>query len=400
MARRSNPQIPSLQYRGVTIRLYRRQDGWKATFQLHGHKRRECYGPTQSAAQQAAQTAIGNELEPNAVAAGKDEVTARGLLNQHGVSLTEAARFWLAKHDMPLIEATAEEIRDIWLNHRKRKMGYHHERSLRGRTLHFENAFKGRKFGSITVRDLTDWQDGLLSADNNYTGRTVRNIHDSTKQLFKYARKRGYLESDRLSPMEIVERPKAEPGKKGIFTPEQMQSLLDAAWGMASPAAAAMAISAFTAIRSEELFSPDPDSTDEEQVNWEDFRWKDKFIYIREEVAKLKIARNVPLPDQLIKMLKPLKGTGPVYKEPRLDEAYVKIARKAGIKWKHNALRHSAITYLMLLSNSPAEVANQAGNSISVIESSYRNRGATGDQAQAWFKLRPRVKWGAGGSSA
>src|SRR6202044_1287118 len=191
------------------------------------------------------------------------------LLNQHGVSLTEAARFWLEKHNMPLIEATAEEIRDIWLNHRKRKMGYHPERSLRGRTLHFEKAFKGRKFGSITVRDLTDWQDGLLSADNNYTGRTVRNIHDSTKQLFKYARKRGYLESDRLSPMEIVERPKAEPGKKGIFAPEQMQSLLDAAWGMASPAAAAMAISAFTAIRSEELFSPDPDSTDEEQVNWE-----------------------------------------------------------------------------------------------------------------------------------
>jgi hypothetical protein len=100
------------------------------------------------------------------------------------------------------------------------------------------------------------------------------------------------------------------------------------------------------------------------------------------------------MPERLIKMLLPLKSTGPVYTKTRLDLAYAKIARRAGIEWKHNALRHSAITYDMLLSPSPAEVANRAGNSVAIIESSYRNRGATVDQAKAWFKLSPKEKWG------
>jgi hypothetical protein len=396
MARYSSSQIPIVRYRGVTIRFYRRQDGWKSTFQLHGHKRRECYRSTEAAAQQAAQNAIGNELEPNAVAAGKDEVTARALLAPHGVSLIESARYWLSKHEKPLIDATAAQVRNTFLSIRQKNAGYHHAKALRARTLHFENAFKDRKFSSIILQDLVEWQDGL---ETKYVGRTVRNIHDATKMLFKFGRKRGYLEADRLSAMEIVDRPKAKPAKKEIYTPDQMQSFLDAAWALASPAATAMVISAFTAIRSEELYSVDPDKTEEDQLTWEDFRWKEKFIYIRAEISKLQVSRNVPLPKELMKMLEPLKAQGPVYTETRLDAAYARIARKAGIKWKHNALRHSAITYLMLLSNSPAEVANQAGNSISVIESSYRNRGATKDQAQAWFKLRPRVKWGSGQSA-
>ncbi len=155
-----------------------------------------------------------------------------------------------------------------------------------------------------------------------------------------------------------------------------------------------MAIAAITAIRSEELYSVDPDKSEEDQLNREDFRWKEKFIYVRAEVSKLQVARNVPMSNLLIKILEPLKSKGPVYTETRLDAAYARIARRAGVTWKHNALRHSAITYDMLLCNNPSEVANRAGNSVAVIESSYRNRGATKDQAKAWFKLRPTMKWG------
>jgi hypothetical protein len=391
VARRAHPRTPTATYRGVVIRLYSRRDGWKATFQLHGSQRRECYGLTQNAAQQAAQTAISSELEPNAVAAGRDEVTARALLADHGVSLTESARFWLAKHAKPLIEVSVEDIREKWLTVRQKNAGYHHAKALRGRSLHFETAFAGRKLSSLSLQDLIEWQDTL---EASLVGRTVRNIHDATKMLFKFARKRGYLESDRLSPMEIVDRPKARPSRKEIYTPEQMQELLDAAWALASPATAAMAIAAFTGIRSEELYSVDPDKKEEDQLAWEDFRWKEKFIYVRMEVSKLQVPRNVPIPDRLLKMLQTLKGKGQVYPYTRLDSAYARIARRAGITWKHNALRHSAITYDMLLSSSPTEVANRAGNSVAIIESSYRNRGATKDQAIAWFKLSPKESWG------
>ena len=391
MARPINPRGAGIIYRGVQNRLYPRSDGWKATFKLHGQERRECYRATQAAAQQAAQDAIAKELDPYLASAGRDEETARKLLADHGVSLTEAARYWLWKHEKPLIEATVEDLRAKWLAVREKNAGYHHAKALRSRTFHFEEKFHGRKIASITQEELIEWQDIL---ETKFEGRTVRNIHVATKMLFKYARKRGFLDGDRLSPMENVDRPSARSGKKGIFTPEQMQALFDAAWALASPAAAAMAIAAYTAIRSEELYSVDPDKSDDDQINWEDFRWKEKFIYVREEVSKLHTARNVPMPERLIKMLLPLKSTGPVYTKTRLDLAYAKIARRAGIEWKHNALRHSAITYDMLLSPSPAEVANRAGNSVAIIESSYRNRGATVDQAKAWFKLSPKEKWG------
>jgi hypothetical protein len=384
-------RVPVASYRGVEIRLYVRRDGWKATYQLHGRTRQECYGTTQARAQQAAQEAIAAELDPHALAAGTDENTARSLLSEHGVSLTEAARFWLSKHAKPLIQATADEIRKRWLEVRQRKMGFHHARSLRSCTLHFVKAFEGRQLASITMQDLVEWQDRL---EMEYAGRTARNIHDATKHLFKFARKRGFLEPDRISVMELVDRPRAGPGKKAIYTPEQMQSLLDAAWSLASPAAASLALSAFAAIRSEELSSVDPDRPDENQLAWEDFRWKEKFIFLRPEVAKLGISREVPARPNLLAMVKPLAGRGPIYPNVRLDEAYRKIADQAGISWKHNALRHSAITYDMLLSPSPTEVANRAGNSVAMIESSYRNRGATKDQAKAWFKLLPTERWG------
>jgi hypothetical protein len=254
MARLPNLKTPGVTYRGVKIKLYPRIDGWKATFKLHGQKRREIYRTSQGAAQQAAQDAIASEMDPSAAADGRDEETARNLLSSQGVSLTEAARFWLAKHAKPLIEATVAQLRERWLEVREKNAGYHHAKALRGRTLHFEEAFSNRKIASLSLQELIEWQDTL---ETRFVGRTVRNIHDATKMLFKFARKRGYLECDRLSAMEIVDRPKALPGKKGIYVPDEMQSQLDSAWAMASPAAPAMAIAAFTAIRSEELYSVD-----------------------------------------------------------------------------------------------------------------------------------------------
>jgi hypothetical protein len=93
-------------------------------------------------------------------------------------------------------------------------------------------------------------------------------------------------------------------------------------------------------------------------------------------------------------MLRPLRGKGALYKETRLDLAYQKIARRAGVKLKYNAFRRSCITYEMLLAKNATEVANKAGNSVAIIESNYRNRNATITQAKKWRKLKPQVVWG------
>jgi len=224
----------------------------------------------------------------------------------------------------------------------------------------------------------------------------VRNIHDAAKDLWRFGRKRGYLNPERISAMEQVDRPIAGQGKREIYTPEEMQRLLDAAWSTKSRGAAALAIGAFGFIRSEELYGHDPDEPLEHRLAWEDFRWKENFIYIRPEVSKTKTSRHAGLPQNLKRMLFPLRGTGPIYAFPRMDVAYLKIANEAGLHWKHNALRHSCITYAMLTAPNATDVANKAGNSVAIIESNYRNRGATISQAKKWQSLRPKVKWGSG----
>jgi hypothetical protein len=111
-------------------------------------------------------------------------------------------------------------------------------------------------------------------------------------------------------------------------------------------------------------------------------------------VAKTRQSRPAGLPRNLKQMLQPLRGKGPLYRETRLDLAYQKIARRAGVKLKYNALRRSNITYEMLLARNATEVATKAGNSVAIIESNYRNRGATLAQAKKWRKLMPQVAWG------
>jgi hypothetical protein len=72
-------------------------------------------------------------------------------------------------------------------------------------------------------------------------------------------------------------------------------------------------------------------------------------------------------------------------------ETYGKVtclARRLGIKWPHNVLRHSFISYRIAKVKTANEVALEAGNSPMVIFKNYREL-ATEEQADAWFAIRP-----------
>jgi len=56
--------------------------------------------------------------------------------------------------------------------------------------------------------------------------------------------------------------------------------------------------------------------------------------------------------------------------------------------WKHNALRHSFISYRVSQTQNVAQVALEAGNSPQIIFSNYRELVRPAD-AKAWFALTP-----------
>jgi hypothetical protein len=395
MSRRRKPTTITIENRGVSISFYPNARGtWEASFTIPGRKRDKAFGSTEAECREVAFQKIRDELGADQYADKSDEDAARRILKDHGVSLVESARYWVAEHSKPLENRTVREVRDLWLAHRKgikAKKGYHYARSLASRSRHIFAKFGDRLIASLTMHELVLWQDEI---EQVFEPRGARNIHDATKGLFKFARKRSFLDPERLSAMERLDRPKAGPAGKKIHTPEVMQILLDTAWGYALPGAIPMAATAFGSLRAEELCRQDPDAPLEDRVCWEDVFWREKFIWVRDEADKNSQGRRAGMPNNLIEMLRPRKDKGPLYSGSRLDLAYQEIAKKAGVEWMHNALRHSCLTYLMLLAANATEGATGAGNSVAIIEARYRNRRATKAEARKWFKLKPRVAWG------
>jgi hypothetical protein len=57
--------------------------------------------------------------------------------------------------------------------------------------------------------------------------------------------------------------------------------------------------------------------------------------------------------------------------------------------WKHNALRHSFISYRVAAMKNIAEVSLEAGNSPQMIFQHYREV-VDGDEAKKWFAIKPK----------
>jgi hypothetical protein len=99
----------------------------------------------------------------------------------------------------------------------------------------------------------------------------------------------------------------------------------------------------------------------------------------------------VPITENLAEWLKDVRQKeGPVWGQslPYLFELQRDTAKDAGVVWKHNALRHSFISYRVASIKNVAEVALEAGNSPDIIFQHYREL-VTGQTAKEWFGITP-----------
>lgn len=161
-----------------------------------------------------------------------------------------------------------------------------------------------------------------------------------------------------------------------MFSVEELTNLMSLAKPDVIPA---LAIGAFAGLRSEEI----------KRLDWADFKWEDGEIEIRAAITKTRIRRLVTMCDSLKLWLMPHKqSSGPVFPYQNLCNQFLKLATKAGVKWKRNVLRHSAISYRVASWKSIAEVAQEAGNSANMIQRHYL-RVVNRKQADAWFALTP-----------
>lgn len=235
---------------------------------------------------------------------------------------------------------------------------------------------------SVGTKDVLRFLDEL-----KVNGRTRFNYLSLLRTLFNHAKTKRYFPRD-VDPLEGLPTDWEEDGDIEIFTPEEMQRLLAAARPELIPF---LAIGAFAGVRHAELT----------RLRWEDV--KADHIEVSAGKAKTRSRRIIPIQPNLSQWLEPhRKTTGPVVEfvnvtnqirwlcDSTAEPAQGKRASKAPVKWRHNGLRHSFISYRTAQLKNVNEVSLEGGNTPAIIFSNYREL-VTEKQAKSWFAIMPSM---------
>jgi integrase len=326
---------------------------------------------------------------------------ARQLLAPSGISLEVAvAQFVEAQKlagSLPIIDAvkrgvnaskdvkpgvTVAAVADELLKDRAANgVGEHHLRVLEGSLSRIVEGFPNMLVASMDGPVVKRFLDSLTFKGQSVMPRTRNNYRAIFGQLFNFAKFNRYLPGD-FEGIDRIGEYKETPGKVGIYTPGEIAMLLSNAPATLLPF---LAIGAFAGLRHAEIV----------RLDWREVNFATGQITVEAEKAKTASRRTVPISANLAQWLAPHAAVSSrvCYRDNMAEPVsrYVesKTIASTGFEWKHNALRHSFISYRLAGLKDDAAVALEAGNSRAMIHRHYKEL-VTPEQARAWFAVAPQ----------
>jgi integrase len=331
----------------------------------------------------------------------------------------QAAEYYVKRHPSRIAPRPVMEVVDEMLKLKQSDgLSDGYLRHLRYDLEKFAGAFHGNK-----------WLRGL-----GVSPRTRNNLRNSVQTLFAFAKSQKYLPKDH-DEIDGVTRAKDGAGEIEIFTPKEMVEILTHADARVIPF---LTLGAFAGIRHAEI----------QRLDWNDIHFDAGIIEIRAAKAKTASRRTLPILDNLRAwLLRHRQEAGPVcvylnmaseieslvrginearravwaqakgasgeklkQAEKQARQALAKAKAERGkpkhrgdvppgaetakiegwpaFAWKHNALRHSFISYRVADIQNVAQVALEAGNSPQMIFKHYREL-VRPAEAKAWFGIAP-----------
>jgi integrase len=291
-----------------------------------------------------------------------------------GVPLLDAARFYARHHGKGMERKSVALAVDEMIERKTTKgVSELYLADLRYRLGVFKEAFHC-DVNAISPDDVTAFFENLrLSA------RSHNNFVRMLRTFFVFAQKHGWL-SKEVDLLERVEKRSEKRTPVEIFTPSELAEILGNASQEVAPC---IALAAFAGLRSAEIL----------RLDWSDVERRPGFIEVAAHKAKTAARRIVPVADNLGKWLAVTPRNGERIWRLTKDQFYkamIRAARNAGIAWKHNALRHSFISYRLAEIQDVNRVALEAGNSPQMIFRHYREL-VTPEQARTWFAIAPET---------
>jgi integrase len=307
--------------------------------------------------------AVGSTLTP----AVREYVSCIRLLPE-GVTLGEAVRRGV--RNLTVKPATVRELYAALLASRKAmQVTVVWERTLKSRLRSFVDEFGEDQIVTIETATLDRF---LQERDQGI--RTRNNRREALVLLFRFARDQGFLPRDTKTEADFVSRPKEKPRPVEIFSVDEIKALFLHASDRHVPY---LALGCFAGIRTAEIT----------RLQWQDFDWEEGLIRIEAERAKTGSTRFVPILPALLHALASLKEeAGPVV-PGKIHEFGSALAKKAGMSWKTNGLRHSFASFRLPILNDAPKLASEMGNSQRIIYKNY-HRLVKPSEAKKYWAIR------------
>lgn len=286
------------------------------------------------------------------------------------VTVIEAANVYKARKEPPIKRKLVSEVVEELLTVKRDKgRSFLYLKDLRLRLDRVSKAFP------CPLADVTSEAIDRFLLDMDAAPRTRNNFRLVIGTLLKFGQVRGYVGKDHPG-ISVVEKASHTDGEVVVFTPSEIQALLNCAKPELVPA---LALGAFAGIRPEEL----------KRLDWSDIHLDEGHIEIRAANAKTRVRRLVPVQPNLRAWLVPhAKVSGAVEPFVNLGNQFLKLANRAKVRWKRNGLRHSFISCRVAQTQNVAMVALEAGNSPAVVSRHYLKHVTCAD-AERWFGIIP-----------
>ena len=301
------------------------------------------------------------------------------------ITITEAVAFFLKKNPTTLPPMTVEEAKVEFLKAKTAdKVSKIYIEDLTWRLNAFAEKFNVQ-ISSITATDLNAFLRGLSCGS-----RSRNNYRLAIATLIKFCEQVGYLHAGSIDTA-AVKKAKETDEEIEIFSAQEMSKLLLAAktplkmgvnhrYTEGNGMLPLLLLGGFAGLRTAEV----------ERQRWEDINLERGFIRVTGAKLNTTQKRLVPIGENLRAWLMSFrqdKGLVCVINR-RTPDAIAQLATRAGVPWKHNALRHSFISYRCAETQDIAKTSFEAGNSPKMIHRHYREL-VTPEQTAEWFAITP-----------
>jgi integrase len=349
-------------------------------YRLNGKQRRKNFSEYTAAWDFASDTATALEkgraqvLSLNA-ADWQSYLAAKNLLRPFGIPLHAAIEEYVAtcKRKKVIEKRVGEIVHELLAAKQSAGLSDRYVETLRTYLLRFADSFQ-TNIGSINTGMIVRWLDSLKIGP-----RSWNNVRQAVVTLFNFSRRRGYLPKGETTEAADVETKRDRDGEIAILTPAELSKLLK----ISKPIYQLyFALAAFTGIRSAELL----------RLEWSEINFEKGHIELKARKAKTATRRLVPMQPNLAKWLAPYRGRkGKLFQSRRTVDAAIKFAKRLGITWKANCLRHSYATYRLSIVPDAGRIALEMGNSPAKLFTNYRELDRQ-NHAPQWFAIEPPLR--------